>query len=54
VRLETVLDSFAKLATLKTLWLEGCNNLIEHLVEFSNLYALDSLNLENNVNGDIN
>ena len=40
-------DSFAKLASLKRLWLEGCENLMVLLVEFGKLDALDSLDLTN-------
>jgi Leucine-rich repeat (LRR) protein len=46
MRLEKVPHSFAKLATLEKLWLNGYENLIESLMKFGNLRALDDLDLE--------
>ena len=40
-------DSFAKLATLKQLWWEGCENLVKVPEEFGHLHALESLDLVN-------
>ena len=47
VRLEKVPNSFAKLSSLKKLWLEECEILMELPVEYRKLDALESLDWTN-------